>query len=112
MGITVGVHAAYDGQKLDFTGEVSTVSQPSTQVKGVDPAVVVPINAAVGGKARVVIADLKFALQDVEAALQVDLLLENVKDGSLDVIGQAIEATNTEGGTIQSDITEQVVGAG
>ena len=99
-GVTVGVDSANDGKELGLAGVVADGSEEGAKVEGVDPTVVVAVNAAVGGEGAEVVADLELALQDVQTTLQVDLLLEDVEQGALDVVGKAVEAANAEGGSV------------
>ena len=87
-------------------------SEEGAKVESVDSAIVVAVNAAVGSKGAEVVAGLKLALQDVKTALQVDLLLEDIEQGALNVVGKAVEAAHAEGRSVQSDVSEQVVRAG
>ena len=111
LGVTVSVNASHDSKELGLGSVVAARSQEGTKVEGVDSSIVVAVNAAVGGKGREVVPDLELALEDVKTAHEVDLLLEDVEDGALDVVGEAVEATNAEGGTVQSDVAEKVVSA-
>ena len=112
LGVTVGVDAAHDGQELGLAGIVAHGSQEGAEVEGVDSSIVVAVDAAVSGERREVVADLELALEDVEASLQVDLLLEDVEEGALDVVGQTVEAADAEGWAIESDVPQKVVRAG
>mmetsp|Transcript_15028 Transcript_15028/g.18995 ORF Transcript_15028/g.18995 Transcript_15028/m.18995 type:complete len:542 (-) Transcript_15028:51-1676(-) len=112
LGVTVGVDAAHDSEKLSLAGVVADRAEEGTEVEGVDPAVVVAVNATVGGKGREVVADLDLTLQDVEAAHKVNLFLEDVKKGAFDVVRERVEAAHTQGGSVESDVSHQVVRAG
>ena len=56
--VTVGVHASHNSEELGLGGVVATRSEECTQIECVDPAVIVAVNAAVGGEGGVVIPDL------------------------------------------------------
>jgi len=58
ISVTVGVHASHDSEELGLGGVVATRSEEGTQVECIDPAVIVAVNAAVGGEGRVVVPDL------------------------------------------------------
>ena len=49
---------------------------------------------------------------DIEAALEVDLLLDHVEERALNVASEAIEAANAASGAVDSNVPEQVVLAG
>ncbi len=112
LGITVSVDASHNGEQLSLAGVVANVSEEGAKVEGVDPSIVVAVDAAVGSKGREVVANLNLTLQDVKTAHQVDFLLEDIEEGALDIVGQAIEAADTVRGTVEGDVSEQVVRAG
>ncbi len=112
LGITVGVNASNDSKQLSLASVVANVSKEGAKVESIDPSIVVAIDAAVGGEGRKVVANLNLALQDVKTTHQVDLLLENVEEGALDIVRQAIEAADTVRGAVEGDVSEQVVRAG
>ena len=88
------------------------VSQESAEVEGVDSTIVVAVNATVASQGRVVESDLEVASQGIQASHKINLLLEDVAEGALDVIGETIVAADESRGAIKSDVTEQVVRAG
>ena len=63
------------------------VSQESAEVKRVDPAIVVAVNGTVAGQGRVVVPDLDFTPQLIQASHKINLLLKNVAEGALNIIG-------------------------
>ena len=111
LGVTVSVDTSHDSEELGLGGVVAAGSEEGTKVEGVDSSVVVAVDASVGGKGREVVPDLELALEDVKAAHEVNLLLEDVEDSALNIVRKAIEAANTEGGTVQGDVAEEVVSA-
>lgn len=111
LSIAIGVHAANDSEKLGLAGVVADRAEEGTEVEGVDTSIVVAVDAAVGGERAEVVAGLELALEDVEAAHQVDLLLKDVEESALDVVGERVEAADAERGAVQGDVPEQVVGA-
>lgn len=112
LGITVGVNTSHDGKQLSLAGVVANVSEEGAKVESVDPSIVVAVDAAVGSKGREVVANLNLTLQDVKAAHQVDLLLEDVEKGALNIVGQAVEAADTVRRAVEGDVSEQIVRAG
>lgn len=86
--------------------------EEGSKVESVDAAIVVTINAAVGGKSGEIVADLELALEGVKATHQVDLLLEDVGEGTLDVEGECVEAANAERVPVQGDVSQDVISAG
>ena len=91
---------------------MATGSEEGAEVEGVDSSVVVAVDAAVGSERREIVADLKLSLEDIESAHQIDLLLEDVEDGTLNVVGEGVEATNAEGWAVKGDVSQEVVSAG
>ena len=112
LSITIGVHAADDSKKLSLAGVVADGPEEGAEVEGIDASIVVSVDAAVGGEGGEIVANLKLALQNVKATHEVDLLLEDVEEGALDVVGKRVEATDTVGGSVQGDIPQKVVRAG
>jgi hypothetical protein len=110
--ITISVHAADDGKELALTGVVAGRAEERAEVVGVDTTIVVLIDGAVSGKSGVVVAALELTLEDIEAALEVDLLLDHVEERALNVASEAIEAANAASGAVDSNVPEQVVLAG
>ena len=111
LSITIGVDATHDGEKLGLACVVADRAQEGAEVKSVDAAVVVAVDAAVCGERGEVVASLELALEDVESAHQVNLFLEDIEEGTLDVVRERVEAADAERGTVQSDVPEQVVSA-
>ena len=70
------------------------VSQESAEVESVDSTIIVAVNATVASQGRVVESDLEVTSQSIQASHKIDLLLEDVAKGALDVIGETIIATN------------------
>lgn len=87
-------------------------TQETAQVVGINTSVVVLVNGAVGSEDGIVVADFEVTLQDVESALQIDFLLEDVQKSMLDVARKRVEATDTLSRSVNSDVAEQVVFAG
>ena len=112
LSITIGVDAADDRKKLSLAGVVADGPEERAEVEGIDASIVVSVDAAIGGKRREIVADFELALQNVKTTHEVDLLLENVKEGALDVVRKRIEATDTVRGPVQGDIPQKVVSAG
>jgi len=112
LGITVGVHAADDSEKLGLAGVVATVTEEGSEVESVDSSVVVTIDAAVSGEGREVVSHLELTLEDVKTTGEVDFLLEDVEEGSLDIVRERVETANAEGRSVKSDVSQEVVSAG
>ena len=70
------------------------VSQESAEVESVDSAIIVAVNATVASQGRVVESDLEVTSQSIQASHKIDLLLKDVAEGALDVIGETIIATD------------------
>ena len=70
------------------------VSQESAEVESVDSTIIVAVNATVASQGRVVESDLEVASQGIQASHKINLLLEDVAEGALDVIGETIKATD------------------
>ena len=86
--------------------------QEVPQVVRVNSAIVVSVHRSEGSQWRVVVSKLQTALQGVEAPLKVNLLLDHVHDGPLNVERKAIKAANIPCGAVKSHIPEEVVCAG
>ena len=86
ISVTVGLHKSHDSEELSLRGVVATRSEEATLVECVDPAVILAVNAAVGGKGRVVEPDLYLTLENVKAALETNFLLENVEKAAFHII--------------------------
>lgn len=110
-GISVGVHSADDGKKLGLSGVVTTASEEGAEVEGIDAAIVVPVDRSVGRESGEVVSDLKISLQDVESSLEINLLLDDLAETSLDIVWEGVEAANSEGWSVQGDVSEEVVSA-
>mgnify|MGYP000560081577 FL=1 len=105
LGIAIGVDTADDSEELGLAGVVATRAQESTHVEGVDTSIVVAVNAAVGCQRAEIVAHLELTLQDVKAAHEVDLLLEDVEEGTLNVVWQRFVATAETRGTIEGHVS-------
>ena len=99
-GVTIGVDSTDDGEELGLGGVVATGSEEGAEVEGVNAAVVVSVDASVGGEGGEVVSDLKVSLEDVESSLEVDLLLDDLNEVSLDVVWERVEAANSEGWSV------------
>jgi len=91
---------------------VTTVAEEGSEVESVDSSVVVTIDTAVSSKGREVVSGLEFALEEIKSTGEVDFLLEDVEDGSLDIVRERVEAANAEGRSVESDVSQEVVSAG
>ena len=91
---------------------MTTVAEEGSEVESVDSSVVVTIDTAVSSKGREVVSGLEFALEEIKSAGKVDFLLEDVEDGSLDIVRERVEAANAEGRSVKSDVSQEVVSAG
>ena len=111
MSVTIGVDASHDSEKLSLGGIVATVSKECSQVQSVDSSIIVAIDGTIGSEGRVVISHFELTLQDVETTHQVDLFLEDIGDGALDIQGKAVKAANTMGWAVKGDVSEEVVSA-
>jgi len=111
-GITVGVNATNDGEELALSGVVAGGAEEGTEVEGVNTAIVVFVDGAVGGEGGVVVSNLKVAFEDVKTSLEINLLLEDIDERSLDVPREVVVASNTEGGAVQSQVSQQIIFAG
>jgi hypothetical protein len=78
----------------------------------VNATIVVFVNRAVCSQDRVVVAHFKVTLENVQTALKVNFLFDNIEQGVLDVARKRVEATNTCGRAVNSDVAEQVVFTG
>ena len=70
------------------------VSQESAEVESVDSTIIVAVNATVASQGRVVESDLEVTSQGIQSSHKINLLLEDVAKGALDVIGETIKATD------------------
>ena len=70
------------------------VSQESAEVEGVDSTIIVAVNATVASQGRVVESDLEVTSQGIQSSHKINLLLKDVTEGALDVIGETIKATD------------------
>ena len=70
------------------------VSQESAEVESVDSSIIVAVNATVASQGRVVEADLEVTSQGIQSSHKINLLLKDVAEGALDVIGETIIATD------------------
>ena len=91
---------------------MTTVAEEGSEVESVDSSVVVTIDTAVSSKGREVVSGLEFALEEIKSTGEVDFLLEDVEDGSLDIVRERVEAANAEGRSVKSDVSQEVVSAG
>lgn len=91
---------------------MTTVAEEGSEVESVDSSVVVTIDTAVSSKGREVVSGLEFALEEIKSTGEVDFLLEDVEDGSLDIVRERVEAANAEGRSVESDVSQEVVSAG
>ena len=70
------------------------VSQESAEVESVDSTIIVAVNATVASQGRVVESDLEVTSQGIQSSHKINLLLEDVAECALDVIGETIKATD------------------
>jgi len=77
-----------------------------------DATVIIFINCAVSSQCGVIIARFKIVLQHFKAALQINFSFNDVEKCELNVVGQNIEATNTGGGAVKCNVSEDIVFTG
>ena len=92
--IAIRVNSADDGEELTLSGVVAAAAEEGAQIEGVDTSIVVLVDRSVGSVGREIVADFEITLEDVQSSLEVDFLLEDVKEGQLDVAGEAVVAAN------------------
>ena len=85
--------------------------EEASQVVGVNTARVVSVDGPECCKWSVVKSEFKAALQGVQSTLQVDLLLNDFAEATLDVKWQAVVATHVVGTAVKSDVPQVVVSA-
>jgi hypothetical protein len=104
--ITIGVHAADDGEELALAAVVSGGAKESAEVESINTSIVVFIDGAVGSHAGVVIATLKLALESFTATLEVDLLFDHIKESWLDIASEGVKTTDAGSGAVNCHVPE------
>ena len=82
-----------------------------SEVIGVNASRVVFVDGSEGGHGRVVKSEFEATLQGIESTLQVDFLLNDLTEGSLNVVSKAVESSDIVGTAVKSDISQVVISA-
>lgn len=85
--------------------------EEASKVVCVDAARVVSVDGSEGGHWTVIESEFKAALEGIKSALQVDLLLDDLAEGGLNVEWKAVVSANVVGTTIKSNVSQVVVSA-
>ena len=88
------------------------LSQEGAQVVGVNSSVVVSIDGPVSSKGGEVVPDFEVSLASVESPLKVNFSLNDLNEGHLDVSGKVLVSADSVGGSVECDVSEEVVFAG
>lgn len=91
---------------------MTALTKESSHVEGVDATIVVAVDAAVGSERAKVEAGLELTLEDIETTHKINLLLEDVEEGTLDVVWERVVTTDEARWAIQGLVSQEVVSAG
>ena len=85
--------------------------EEASQIESVDAAIIILVNRSEGSQWRVVVPEFEASLQGIQSTLQIDFLLNDLNNHSLNIEGEAIEPTHESSSAIESTVPQEVVSA-
>ena len=109
--IAIGVNSSDDCEELSLSCVVALALEEDSQVICVDDSAVVSVNRSESRHWGIVPPELKGCLQTVQPTLQINFLLNDFEQSSLNIKWQAFISTYNTCAAIECDVPLEVVSA-